>query len=312
MVKKKRWDNDVFPHIESRLNDFENQGIKPTLRTLFYSLVSLRVIENTKTAYKQLSEHTARKREEGVLPMNCFADTSRNIIEDFDDIFVTKDDYVESGISYLREASTDYVKNVPRWYNQPNYVEVWLEKDAMVGTFQSVLQDKQIRIVPTKGFSSITFLYNNIKRLKKIQKSGRSIFIRYYGDFDPSGENIEDNIKEKLRIYGLSGFDFKRIAIDESHISKFRLPQKPDAITMDKLNRDPRSASFKERHGRLVQVELDALQAYAPDEFKTMIIESVDSLFDEGLYEDMKSSVNETDITRLVQKKVQKLLGELK
>ena len=91
------------------------------------------------------------------------------------------------------------------------------------------------------------------------------------------------------------------------------MPQNPDVNTMDKLNRDPRSTSFKERHGgRLFQVELDALQAYAPDHFKTMIIESVDSLFDEEIYQEMKSSVTKTDITGLVQKRVQKLLGELK
>ncbi len=233
MVQKKNWDRDVLPNIKDRLNDFKNRGIKPTLRTIFYSLVSLNVIENTKSSYKQLSDYTVKKRECGVLPMNCFTDASRSIIEDFDDRFITLDDYINIAISYLRNASTDYAKNVPRWYKQPNYVEVWIEKDAMVGTFHSILQDMQIRIVPTRGFSSITFLYSNVNRLKKIQDTGRSIFIRYFGDFDPSGEIIEHNIKNKLQSYGLSRFDFNRIAINESHISKFRLPQNPDVNTMD-------------------------------------------------------------------------------
>ena len=313
MVKKKNWDRDVFPHIEHGLNDFKNRGIKPTLRTIFYSLVSLDVIENTKSSYKQLSDYTVKKRERGLLPMNCFTDSSRNIIEDFDDRFVTLDSYLNIGIYYLRNASTDYLKSVPRWYKQPNYVEVWIEKEAMVGTFYSILRDRQIIIVPTRGFSSITFLHTNTKRLKEIQDTGRSIFIRYFGDFDPSGENIEDNIKNKLKRYGLSGIYFDRIAINETHISKFSLPKKPDERTMDKLNRDPRSNSFRKRHkGKLFQVELDALQAIAPDDFKTMIIESVDSLFDEGLYQNIKSSIAETDVTGLVQTKLQKLLDELR
>ena len=183
----------------------------------------------------------------------------------------------------------------------------------MVGTFDSILQDRQVRIVPTRGFPSTTFLHSNIKRLMKIQDTGKSIYIRYFGDFDPSGEFIEDNIKNKLQRYGLSEFDFRRIAINETHIAKFRLPHNPDAKTLDKLNRDPRATSFKERHdGRLFQVELDALQAYAPDEFKSMIIESVDSLFDEEVYQIMQSSMNEIEITGLVKKKIQELMDELR
>ncbi len=151
MVQKKNWDRDVLPHIKDRLNDFKNRGIKPTLRTIFYSLVSLNVIENTNSSYKQLSEYTVKKRENGTLPINCFTDASRSIIGDFDDRFVTFDDYVNWGISHLRHASTDYKKYVPRWYKQPNYVEVWIEKEAMVGTFHSILQDMQIRIVPTRA-----------------------------------------------------------------------------------------------------------------------------------------------------------------
>ena len=40
--------------------------------------------------------------------MNCFTDSSRNIIEDFNDIFVTLDSYLDIGIDHLRNASTDY------------------------------------------------------------------------------------------------------------------------------------------------------------------------------------------------------------
>ena len=33
---------------------------------------------------------------------------------------------------------------IPLWYNQPNYVEVWLEKDAMAGILASLLSPLQI------------------------------------------------------------------------------------------------------------------------------------------------------------------------
>lgn len=47
---------------------------------------------------------------------------------------------------------------------------------------------------------------------------------------------------------------------------------------------DPRKDKFIETYGELYQVELDALPALIPDEFRDMIIESVDQFYDEKMY----------------------------
>ena len=66
---------------------------------MFYALYSLGVIPNTKGAYSTLSEFTADARRNRVLPIACFADNSRGVIQDFDDNDITLDDYVDGRLS---------------------------------------------------------------------------------------------------------------------------------------------------------------------------------------------------------------------
>ena len=68
------WKKEVMPKIKERLELFRQQEIVPTLRTMFYSLVSLQVIPNTQNQYQYLNKVTAKARMNGELPIDCFAD----------------------------------------------------------------------------------------------------------------------------------------------------------------------------------------------------------------------------------------------
>ena len=76
----------------------------------------------------------------------------------------------------------------------------------------------------------------------------KKIHILYFGDVDPSGEDIQRDIEDKLKQYGVSNIDFKRIALTEDQITEFKLPEALDAKTLEKLNNDTRSNGFKSDH----------------------------------------------------------------
>lgn len=279
---------------------------------MFYALVSLRVIPNSQPHYQYLSHFTARARENGQLSIDCFADRSRRIIQDFNDTYETTEKYIERGINHLECATYYYPKSIPRWHGQPHYVEIWIEKDALSGTFKSILENRQVKIVPNRGFSSVSFDHENIERLKSYQNQGRQIHIRYFGDLDPSGESIDEIIASRLSKYGIFGVDFKRIAVTEEQMNSFNLPRNPDSETLRKLKRDTRAKSFMSRHnGDLFQIEVDALQAYAPDEFKRLVQESVDKLFDEVTHQQILAEFSPGEINRLVKKSLRSLLNRL-
>ena len=161
---------------------------------MFYTLVSLNILENTSNRYDYLSKFTARAREksekhgedrinrkgeeyyyeykeEEMLPIDCFADNVRQII-DIDDIYETAAEFYDRGTEYyVKDIAKNY--KVPRWYNQKHYVEIWVEKEAMAGTLNSIINiagKREIRIVPTRGQESVTFAWEHVQRLSRNRK----------------------------------------------------------------------------------------------------------------------------------------------
>ena len=128
MVKKKvftlqstriDWKN-VIDCVRRELPWFIERDITPTLRTLFYRLVSLEIIPNTDQAYKRLSRVTVEARKKRKLEWNAFSDEGRLVLGDFIEKYQTPKQYVQSCIDLLKNASQSYM--IPRWYKQPHYV----------------------------------------------------------------------------------------------------------------------------------------------------------------------------------------------
>jgi hypothetical protein len=93
----------------------------------------------------------------------------------------------------------------------------------------------------------------------------------YAGDFDPTGEDIPRDLAERL-----PEVEVERIALDAEQVERFDLPPQPGKRT------DSRSARFELEHGRLVQVELDAL---APDDLRALYADALGDYWDESQYE---------------------------
>jgi hypothetical protein len=123
------------------------------------------------------------------------------------------EDYIDDAIDTLKNLDSDYANQIPRWYNQKHYLEIWIEKDALASTFIRLVEgDVPVRIVPNKGYNSLTFMWENAERLKEIaEDEGKEIHIRYFGDFDPSGYDMDRDIEERLDMLGVSDVDFERV-----------------------------------------------------------------------------------------------------
>jgi hypothetical protein len=287
------------------------QGITPTLRTLFYRLVSLEVISNTENSYKTLSKVLVKERKEGNIRWDAIADEGRLVVCNFDDKYESPEKFIQRGFDHIENAHLWY--RVPRWHGQKHYVEIWIEKQALADTFESFLQDRDVRIVVNKGYASWTFLYQNAERLAEINQEypDKDIHVLYFGDFDPSGEDMDRHLGKALSYFGLDGIvDFERVAITQKQIQQFDLPPTPeDSETLEKLDRDSRTNKFIDKYGKLFAVELDALLAIVPDEFRDLVQKSVDQYFDEGTYEQMRQKHTPEEIRGLVHQKLEELPG---
>lgn len=108
------------------------QGVPAaTLRGIFYILVSFDLIENLQQRYKGLSRALVTATREGIIPYAWIIDESRSII-DIDDVYYTPQERIDHRINWLLELPDVFKKTmIPRWYKQPKYIEVWIEKNAM-------------------------------------------------------------------------------------------------------------------------------------------------------------------------------------
>ena len=251
-------------------------------------------------AYKNLGKRCVKLRKEGVIPWDSFTDGGRHVLANFVDEYRSPKDYANTLVRRLKNGSKNYMKEcVPRWIKQPNYVEVWIEKIALEGTFEKFLQGRDVNIATNRGYSSWSFLFENCQRLKNLLATNTSvkhIYILYFGDFNPSGDDMDRFLNEALRYFGLGKFvTFRRVAVTPQQIRKYNLPPLPsNQKGLDKLNNDSRKARFIRKYGKLYGVELDALLALVPEKFEKLVQDSIDHLFDEGIYKRIQTKLSAT------------------
>ena len=235
----------LIPYVLKIISEYE---VRLTVRQIFYRLVSAGVIPNTRSAYNSLDKVISEARKKGVIPFDAIVDRSRNFIGGDTPYYLTPEQYFNGLIENLKTAFLNY--DIPFWLNQPIYIEVWLEKDALTGFFKQITDKYRVVLAPCRGYPSLTFLYEATKRLSRISKPK---LILYFGDYDMRGIDIQRHITETLENFGLTNFQVKRVALTREQIEAYQLPPNP-AKSKDTMFR-----GWIEKHGN-VAWELDALE----------------------------------------------------
>jgi hypothetical protein len=213
-------------------------GHPMTLRQVHYRLVSRQdtTYRNTQSDYNQLSKWLVRDRLSGVIPWEWIEDRLRkpHRVPAWEDLDAFKEVIRRS---YRRDI----------WQDQPRYLEAWVEKDALSGIFADALAPYGVTFNVGRGFDSAT----SVKGAADRYGDGAGVTVLYFGDFDPSGEDMVRSFRERLLELG-SEPEIIKCALTFEDIERYSLP--PDFTKAT----DTRSAAFVERYGD-VAVELDAL-----------------------------------------------------
>jgi hypothetical protein len=99
----------------------------------------------------------------------------------------------------------------------------------------------------------------------------RPAVLVYAGDHDPSGEDIDRDWVERTNCW----VKVRRVALTADQVEQYDLPPQPGKAA------DSRAGAFAARHGRLVQVELDAL---APETLRGLYADAVTDYWDDDAY----------------------------
>lgn len=251
--------------IPTALEILREYSSRITIRQLFYRLVSQGIIKNSENCYNTLIQQMITARRDGRIPFGAFEDRTRHSREGelpnlawdkAEDIFKNSVEVYENAEEIaLRQMKNAYSSfDLPFWYNQPYYVEVWLEKEALANLFEPITQKYQVTCVPCKGYPSLSLLYDCSKRLRTVP-SNREIRILYFGDYDMRGLNIQQNIEKNfLNDFGIE-IEVIRYALTKEQIESYQLPPNPAKST------DTMARGWIETHGN-VAWELDALEPH--------------------------------------------------
>jgi hypothetical protein len=228
-----------------------------TLRQCYYQLVSKQFIPNNRGSYQTLGRALVEARKQGMIQWHWLEDRLRKPrhVSMWQDI-----------PSFSKTVVNAYHRDV--WKTQPNYLEVWLEKDALSGIFEDELERYGVTLNVGRGFDGWSSIREAAGRY--IARPDQSTTILYFGDFDPSGENMTTSLRERL--YNFKGCtpEIERVAILKEDIAQYNLP--PDFAKKS----DSRSKSFIARFGDEA-VELDALPV---DVLRGRLIEHVEANLD--------------------------------
>ena len=252
--KKKRRTQKEMETLKAEIYEMLSGENPMTLRQLFYRLVSNGAIGKKETEYKSLANITKNMRMNKEIPFDWFADNTRwqRKPQTYSSL--------ERGVEIFAQA---YRRDI--WINQENYVEIWLEKDALAGVVYEVTAEFDVPLMVSRGYSSLSYLHGAAMQIDWI---GKPTFIYYFGDYDPSGRDIPRDIEAKLRTFAPDAeIHFEIVGVTPEQIETLNLQTRPTKKT------DTRCKNFEGE-----SVEVDAIP---PKILRSMVREVIERQIDQ-------------------------------
>ena len=243
---------ELIERVNAVIGEYSRQGFGLTLRQVYYQLVARGFIENTEKSYKRIIDLVSNARLAGLIDWDAITDRTRNLRGG--NANITPAEKIEYAARYF---------SLDKWTNQPNYAEVWVEKDALVDVIGKACYDSDTRYFSCRGYCSLSEMWQAAQRfIRREDREGRYNYIIYLGDHDPSGIDMPRDIADRLKLFG-ANVEIRRVALTMKQIQTFNPPPNPAKTT------DKRAADYIRKFGEQ-SWELDALEP----QFITQLIQS--------------------------------------
>jgi len=173
--------------INGIISEYQKQGYVLSLRQLYYQLVSRDIIPNKQAEYAKLSTLLKEGRMAGIVDWAAIEDRTRQPYSPA--AFDSPEEILDIAIRQFQ---------LPRQAGQSQYVEVWVEKDALSGVLKRVTAPYHVPILVNKGYGSASAMFDAYERFRKAIKAGQKCTILYLGDYDPSGIDMIRDVKTRV------------------------------------------------------------------------------------------------------------------
>jgi len=256
----------LIDKINELIRNYMMQGYSLTLRQVYYQLVAKAIIENNERSYKNIGNLISNARLAGLIDWNSIEDRTRNM---------RGNSHWSTPGSIIDSAAYSYHLN--HWEGQDYYVEVWVEKDALIGIVGQICGQLDVNFFSCRGYVSQSEMWGAAQRLKRMQEQEQKVVLLHLGDHDPSGKDMSRDIQDRLRTFDAYDVEFRRLALNMNQIEKYNPPPNPAKLT------DSRAEQYVNEFG-YDSWELDALE---PQVISELIERNVKSYRNEKLYNEV-------------------------
>lgn len=243
----------------SIIRAYQAQGFTLTLRQLYYQFVSRDLIANKQSEYKRLGSIINDGRLAGLIDWNAIEDRTRNL---------EKLAAWSSPESIMAAVAAQYREDL--WATQPRYVEVWIEKDALVGVIEGVCEEWRVPYFSCRGYVSQSEQYTAGRRFAEARRGGRSPLVLDFHDHDPSGWDMTRDNRDRLAMFARMGVEVRRLALTYEQVEEYSPPPNPTKESDSRTGVPDEYGDYPEgTYGRMMQDqeadpdtcwELDALE----------------------------------------------------
>lgn len=255
-------------------------GLKLTLRQLYYQFVARHGLPNTEKSYKALAGLISDARLAGMIDWDAIEDRGR--VADAPSTW-------SSVVSIVEAACRQYRRD--RWAGQLNYVELWVEKQALAGVLEPMAREFQVTLMVNKSYSSQSAMWEAANRFN--DQPDKDCVLLYLGDHDPSGEDMVRDIGDRLRMFG-ANVDVQKLALTMAQVRQYDPPPNPAKKT------DSRFQKYADEHGD-ESWEVDAIE---PSTMQRMIRSAIEALVDRDMMDAViKQESDEREMAVLAVKK---------
>ena len=221
------------------IDEYREQGFVLTVRQIYYQFVARGWIPNTLTSYGLIDRTLHTGRMGGWIDWDAIEDRSRRICENT---------HWHNPQHILSAAARTY--QLDSRETQDWYVEVWVEKEALLGIIAPTCELLDVTYLACKGFYSLTAMWQAAQRF--LEHEHQQCMIIHLGDYDPSGLDMTRDIGDRLTKFGCGFIEINRIALNLDQIKKYDPPPNPAKST------DSRYRAYVRKYGT-TSWELDAL-----------------------------------------------------
>ena len=181
----------MIQNANSIIEEYTRDGYMLTLRQLYYQFVARDLLQNSARNYHRLGAVINNARLAGLVDWHAIEDRTRNLRAL--PFWASPSDIVASCAAQFR---------LDVWEGQDTVVEVWVEKEALVGVIERPCHEYNAPYFACKGYTSQSEMWGGAMRfIERKKDSGQNTVVLHFGDHDPSGVDMTRDIQERVDLF---------------------------------------------------------------------------------------------------------------